>query len=201
MSRFMLPFTLAVVILVTIVLWSRERPPSSIHDVDTDKAAIGGTFHLTTQDGARFTEKDLKGHYSLIFFGFTHCPDICPTTLTVVTQAINRLGPVLGEQVTPIFISLDPERDTQEEMKDYAQNFHPRLVALTGTQKQVERAAKAYKVYYSKVEVPGSALGYTIDHSGYLYLMGPDGNYVTHFDHSIGADQLADGLRHAMREQ
>ncbi len=165
-------------------------PPSS----ESGEALIGGSFTLTDHQGKPFTEAKLKGHYSLIYFGFTHCPDICPTTLLVIKNALDNMGKD-ADIVQPILISLDPERDTPESMAQYVSNFHPRLVGLTGTPEQIKRVADAYKVYYSRVEQPESAMGYLVDHSGFVFLMGKNGEYITHFPHTVAEQTLADTLR------
>jgi len=124
----------------------------------------------------------------LIYFGYTYCPDVCPTELQTMTQALDQLGTKAGE-VQPIFITVDPERDTQAEMKSYAENFHPRLLALTGTAEQVADAAKAYRVFYEKAKQPDGT--YLMDHSSIVYLMGRDGKYLAHFGGNTTADQMA----------
>lgn len=160
---------------------------------DSGTALIGGTFSLTDTNGRTVTQADLKGHYSLVYFGFTHCPDICPTSLLTIENALDTLGPK-GKAITPYFITLDPERDTQEELGKYVKHFGERFVGLVGTAEETKQVADAYKVYYSKVEQTGSAMGYSIDHSGFIYLMGPDGHYLAHFPHSISEQALAEAL-------
>lgn len=161
---------------------------------DTNKALIGGDFTLVDQNGTTVQARDFRGKYMLVYFGFTHCPDICPTSLLLIGNALEALGEN-GKKVVPIFISLDPERDTPAVLHDYVQHFGPRMVGLTGSMEQVKAAAEAYKVYFSKVEDEESALGYSVDHSGFMYLMGPDGTYITHFPHTIAEQSLVDGLR------
>lgn len=162
------------------------------------EAQIGGPFTLTAPDGSTVTDRDLRGKYLLVYFGFTHCPDICPTSLLLMQNALDQLG-AKGEKVTPVFITLDPERDTPEIVGNYVSNFGDRFVGLTGTPEQIRTAADAYKVYYSKVEDENSALGYIIDHSGFMFLMDPDGKYVAHFPHSIAEQSLTEGLDAAIR--
>lgn len=157
-------------------------------------ALIGGPFTLVDQTGKTVTDAEYAGRYKLIFFGFTHCPDICPAELQVMAQALDQLGDK-ADKVVPIFITLDPERDTPTVMADYVKNFSPRLVGLTGTPDQVAAAAKAYKIIYTKVEDPDSANGYTVDHSALAYLMGPDGGYVDHFNYGTGAEDMAEKLK------
>jgi cytochrome oxidase Cu insertion factor (SCO1/SenC/PrrC family) len=161
----------------------------------TGRALIGGPFSLVNQDGERVTEADFAGRYKLIFFGYTYCPDYCPMNLVTMTRAIDLLEPELAERVVPIFISVDPERDTVAHLKDYAALFHPRLVALTGTPEEVDAAARAYRVYYSRAAPDGSTTDYLVDHSIFTYLMGPDGAYVTHFGHDATPEAMAERLR------
>ena len=130
----------------------------------------------------------------LVYFGYTYCPDACPTALQDMSQAIDLLG-AKGADVQPIFITIDPDRDTPAQMKLYAENFHPRLVALTGTAEQVAAAARAYSVYYQK-EKPSTPNGddYLMDHSGFIYLMGRDGRYVSHFPPGTTAEEMAKAI-------
>ena len=160
----------------------------------TGEVSIGGPFSLTDQNGRAVTEKDYLGKLQLIYFGFTSCPDICPTALQTVAIALDELGADAGK-VAPILISVDPERDTPAVMKDYVASFHESMVGLTGTPEQVAAAAKAFRVYYQKVQLPGSSLGYSIDHSGFLYLMGRDGKYLAHFRHNSAPEDIVKKLR------
>ena len=122
------------------------------------KATVGGPFTLTDHTGRRVTDKDFRGQHLLVFFGFTYCPDVCPSGLQVMTAALEELGPK-AEKITPIFISVDPERDTPEQLALYVSSFHPRLVGLTGTPEEIQQVAKAYRVYYKKVEDESSTAG------------------------------------------
>src|ERR1700675_3611962 len=157
------------------------------------KALIGGPFTLTDQTGKTVTDKDFSGRYMLVFFGFTHCPDICPAELQVIAQALDRLGDK-ASKVVPVFITLDPERDTPEAMADYVKSFGPNFIGLTGSPEAIAAAAKAYRVAYSKVENKESAGDYSVDHSALVYLMDPEGRYVTHFSYGLSADQMAEKL-------
>ena len=144
-----------------------------------DGVKIGGPFSLVDHLGRAVTDRDFRGRFMLIFFGYTFCPDICPTELQTVADAIDRMGPA-GGKVQPIFISVDPERDTVAVLKDYVPNFHPRLAGLTGTKEQVAAVARAYRVFYRKERAPGSRVGdadadYLMSHSSFIYLVGPDG--------------------------
>lgn len=158
----------------------------------TGKALIGGPFALTDHTGKRVTEKDFAGRHVLVFFGYTYCPDICPAELQIMSAAIDKLGPK-GDKVTPVFITVDPERDTVSQMKSYVENFHPRLVGLTGSAEDVRAAAKAYRVYYSKAG-DASASDYLMDHSSVVYLMSPAGEYLAHFAYGTGVDKMAEGI-------
>jgi protein SCO1/2 len=156
-------------------------------------ALIGGPFSLTGAGGKPVTDRDFRGRYMLIFFGFTHCPDICPAELQVIAQALEQLGDK-AKNVVPIFITLDPERDTPEAMANYVKSFGPNFVGLTGSAEAIAAAAKAYRVAYSKVENKESEGDYSVDHSALVYLMDPEGHYVTHFSYGLSADQMAEKL-------
>ncbi len=183
-------FALGGVAALVLFPAARERllPQVSVRSVG--QAMIGGPFTLTDHAGKRVSDRDFRGKYMLVFFGFTLCPDVCPSGLQVVAAAIDKLGPK-GEAVTPILITLDPERDTPARLASYVQSFHPRLVGLTGTPAEIDAVAKAYRVYAKRVDDPKSTAGYTIDHSTFVYLMGPDGAYVTHFTHATPVDVMA----------
>lgn len=163
-----------------------------------EKPLIGGAFTLVDGAGKTRTDKDFRGKYLIVYFGFTHCPDICPTSLLIIQNAINALGSKKKE-VTPLFITVDPERDTPAVVGQYVSHFGPEFVGLSGSPEQIKQAAEAYKVYYRKVEDPDSAMGYTMDHSGFIFLMGPDGRYLTHFPHTISEQSLTDGLAAAIK--
>jgi protein SCO1 len=156
-------------------------------------ALIGGPFSLVGADGKPVTDRNFRGRYMLIFFGFTHCPDICPAELQVIAQALEQLGDK-AKKVVPIFITLDPERDTPEAMANYVKSFGPNFVGLTGSPEAIAAAAKAYRVAYSKVENKDSAGDYSVDHSALAYLMDPEGRYVTHFSYGLSTDQMAEKL-------
>lgn len=161
-----------------------------------DVPAIGGAFAMVDQNGDPFTQEDLEGHFSLIYFGYTYCPDICPTELTIIADALDLLGEA-GRQVTPIFVTVDPERDTVEQMKMYVHHFHPRLVGLTGSVEQVAAMAKAYRVYYAKVPEAGATSkdDYLMDHTAVVYLMDPDGRFRAHFPHGTDPQAMAAKIR------
>ncbi len=157
------------------------------------QALIGGPFALTDHTGKRVTDQDFRGRYTLVLFGFTFCPDICPSALQVMSAALDRLGPK-ADRFVPVLITVDPERDTPMQLASYVQSFHPRLVGLTGSPAEIEAVVKAYRVYVKKVPDPKSTAGYSIDHTSLIYVMGPDGAYVTHFAHTTNADVMAERL-------
>lgn len=156
-------------------------------------ARIGGPFTLVDQEGRAVSDKDLRGKWMLVYFGFTFCPDVCPTSLARNDDALELLGDK-AEKVVPILISVDPERDTPEKMKDYVKFFSPRLIGLTGTPQQVAEVARAYRVYYAKAEQKEDG-SYLIDHSALTYLMGPDGRFVQFFRGQAGPQEVADRLK------
>ena len=158
------------------------------------KALIGGPFTLVDQTGKTVTDQDFRGRYMLVFFGFTHCPDICPAELQVMSAALDELGPK-ADEVVPVFITLDPERDTQAAMGAYVKNFGSRFVGLTGSPEQIAAAAKAYRVAYSKFQEDKASSDYSIDHSALVYLMGKDGQYITHFAYGTPASKMTETLR------
>ena len=159
-------------------------------DGDVD---VGGPFTLTDQTGRQVTEKTYEGTWQVVFFGYTYCPDICPTNLATVTTALDELGP-LAEKVTPIFITIDPKRDTPEQLAGYHEYFHPSFAMLTGTEEQIAKVAREFRVYYAKAQ-DDSASDYLMDHSSITYLLDPNGKYVTHFSHGISPEKMAETLR------
>jgi protein SCO1/2 len=164
--------------LMDVVMWNREP--------------IGGPFALIDQNGKRRTDTDFRGKIMLVYFGFTYCPDICPTDLQQMGLAVDRLG-AAGDAVQPIFITVDPERDTPEHLKDYMPMFHPRFIGLTGDAAAIKDAARAYRAYYARVELDKS--DYTVDHSAFIYMLGRNGEYLGFFPPGTSAEILAGNLR------
>jgi protein SCO1/2 len=154
-------------------------------------ALIGGPFHLTDQYGHLRSDADFRGQYLLVFFGYSNCPDVCPTTLQAISTALDKLG-ADANKVTPLFITVDPERDTPAVLKAYAANFTPRLVALSGTPEEIAAAAKVYRIYYKKV---GEGADYSMDHTALVYVMGPDGGYLAHYPANATADDILKDLQ------
>jgi protein SCO1 len=158
-------------LLIGGVVWMQYSPPA------VDSAAIGGPFQLVDSAGHPVSDQAFRGKYMLVYFGYTFCPDVCPTTLSDVATALDRLGP-RADQVQPLFITVDPERDTPAVVGQYAANFSPRLVGLTGTPDQIAAVAREYRVYYARHRTGDKPGDYTMDHSSILYLMGPDGHFI-----------------------
>jgi cytochrome oxidase Cu insertion factor (SCO1/SenC/PrrC family) len=195
-SRQKLIFAVVVLVIAGITalgaLWFTRVQTDG--PIGTGTALVGGPFTLTNQDGKRVTDQDFRGKYMLIFFGFTYCPDVCPGELQVMSAALDELGPE-ADKIQPIFITIDPARDTPEAMKIYVSNFHPRMVGLTGSEEDIAAVAKAYRVYYAKAKGSEDKPDYLMDHSTILYFMGPDGKFVKHFTYGTDAKALAQGLR------
>lgn len=178
-----------VLLLVAIGLWSvyllKDRTPTA---AENSRALIGGSFSLTNHLNEPVTEKDFLGKYMLIYFGYTYCPDICPTDLQIMADALNMLDPDILNQITPVFVSVDPERDTPEVMAEYIKFFHKNLIGLTGTVEQVEAIKSAYKVYAAKSD---NNPGYLVDHTAYTYFMDKNGKLLKHFNHAEAPEKMA----------
>lgn len=159
---------------------------------DEAPASIGGPFTLVDQHGRTVTDLDFRGRWLLVYFGFTYCPDVCPTSLARNGDAVTLLGDK-GKQILPVLITVDPERDTPEKLKDYVASFHPQAVGLTGTPEQIATVAREYRVYYAKAR-QGAGEDYFVDHSSFTYLIGPDGRFVKFFRHEASAEEMADYL-------
>jgi cytochrome oxidase Cu insertion factor (SCO1/SenC/PrrC family) len=183
---------IAVAIVLTVAIGARMLVWSGGHS--GGGAAIGGPFTLTDHTGRTVTDQDFRGRHMLVYFGYTFCPDVCPTSLGVVAAALDKLPPGDRALIAPLFISVDPERDTPAVLKDYVAAFHTALIGLTGTPEQLAPVMKAYKVYAAKAKGE-SPDAYTVDHSSILYLMDRDGNFVAHFAHGTSADTLAAALK------
>ncbi|AUN29965.1 SCO family protein [Niveispirillum cyanobacteriorum] len=156
-------------------------------------ASIGGPFTLTTHDGRVVTDKDFVGKYKLVFFGYTFCPDICPTELQTIAQAMDLMGDS-GADVQPLFITIDPERDTPPVLADYVKLFHPSIIGLTGTAEQIAAVAKAYRVYYARSQGEPDPTQYLMDHSTFAYLLAPDGSFVTVFAKGSTPEQMVEAI-------
>ncbi len=170
------------------------KPTETAPDPAMPGVQIGGAFSLTDHNGKAVTEKDYAGSYLLVFFGFASCPEVCPTELQKIAQVLELLGEEKAAKIQPLFITVDPERDTPEALKAYVAEFHPKLVGLTGTAEQIEAVKKAYRVYASKVQMEGME-GYMMDHSAFTYFMGPDGANIGIYPAKDTAEQIAEAIK------
>lgn len=156
---------------------------------------FGGPFQLIDEEGRGVGPQDYAGKFMLVYFGYSYCPDICPTDLAVMAAALDALGDG-AERIQPLLISVDPGRDTPESLREFTDAFHPKLIGLTGTEAGVTAAAKAYRVHRRKFQMEGmSGDDYLVDHSTLTYLMGPDGRFVTMFPRGTTAEKMAETLR------
>lgn len=158
---------------------------------------IGGPFVLTSPDGTTVSEQTYRGKWLLVFFGYTSCPDTCPTALLEMAAALGRLGPD-ADKLQPLFITVDPRRDTPAIMGNYTQSFDPRIVGLTGTSLQIAAVAQEYGVYYAPRKSGMGAEDYVMDHSTYIYLMDPEGKFVRGLDADTPGERIAEAVRGAM---
>ena len=188
------PLILASVLFAFALILS--EPPARATE---PSVTIGGPFTLSTPDGTTATDQTYRGKWLLVYFGYTFCPNSCPTTLLEVATALKKLGPH-APQVQPLFITVDPERDTPKVMQQYTASFDPRIVGLTGTQQQIAAAAQEYGVYYLRHPGGPGADDYVMDHSTYLYVMDPQGKFVRAFDTNTSGDRIADVLLELMRK-
>ncbi len=179
-------WTVAIVANLGLVggfLWINLSDPPSYTASSSGEADVRSEFSLTDHTGRDVTETDYTGRWQLVVFGFTYCPDICPTTLAFVGTILDLLGPDV-ERVAPLFISVDPERDSVEIIAEYVAAFHPRIIGLTGSPAQIAVAAEEFKVYYAKLEDDSAPDGYLMAHTGAIYLMRPDGRFEAVFRES-----------------
>lgn len=222
MNKFLSTSLLLMLLVTAATLFlTQSKPPAEPTETVSGKAEIGGTFTLTDANGTTVSDAQFRGKNMLVFFGFTHCPDVCPLTLATYTQALELMGSDV-ENIAPIFISVDPKRDTAERLKEYLSNFDSRIIALTGTPEQIKDVAKLYKAFYSEVpneekkeDVDHSKMdhskmqhhgdthaedNYMVDHSSFIYLMDVNGEYVTHFPHTIAPDELAKQVSESIKK-
>jgi protein SCO1/2 len=194
----LIPYIVLTAALAAGLIWhlGNLRAHDGTESIATGETiSVGGPFALTDQNGVRRTDKDYSGKFMLIFFGYTYCPDVCPTTLAVISAALDKLGP-RANKIVPLFITVDPKRDTPEKLKVYLANFEPHtaphFVGLTGNDADVAQAAKAYRVYYQAHTEQGA--NYAVDHSSVIYLMGPDGRFITNYSLDNSPDMFAEDL-------
>jgi cytochrome oxidase Cu insertion factor (SCO1/SenC/PrrC family) len=190
---------LSAIAVIAIFTWRSMTPTpdvtfGTVTTVKTPaKVAVGGPFSLTGHHGNPVSDTDFRGQFMLISFGYTFCPDVCPTTLQTISAAMDSLG-ADSASLQPIFITVDPERDTVDSLSTYVDSFHPKLVGLTGAKTKTDKVAGLFRVYHKKVKGE-SGDDYTIDHSAFIYLMGPDGKFLTMFRHNASPDALAQDIR------
>ena len=206
-STLLVPLVALLLVLLAVAAYLRiahQSEPAQTAATASEAPTVGGPFTLVAPDGRTVTERDFRGRWMLVFFGYTFCPDVCPTALASVGLTLERLGP-LADRLAPVFISIDPERDTPEVVGAYVRQFDPRITGLTGTPEQVRAAAQAYRAFFRKVaaEDLGGEAGddaYLMEHSAWLYLMDPEGRFVRVFPHSVDPEELAAGIAAAMGE-
>ena len=180
------------------IAWQQFGPSrqSDSDSVMTPQVQIGGPFSLIDHNGARVTDQSYAGKHLLIYFGFTYCPDVCPTDLAIMGQAVSILDeedPEIAEKVQPLFISIDPGRDRPAELAAYVENFHPRMAGLTGTDEEIANVAEAYRVYYARRDLEDGE--YLMDHSAFTYLVSPEGSAIGIFRHNSTPEDVAAGVR------
>jgi protein SCO1/2 len=154
---------------------------------------IGGPFTLVDQDGRTVTERDFAGKWMLIYFGYTYCPDVCPLGLATIAEALDQLPQAQRDEIVPVLVTVDPERDTPEVLKEFVAAFGPGFKGLTGSPEQMQAALKTWRVYSRKAEAQPDG-GYLVDHSTFTYLMSPDGAYASHFSHGVTPEEMAERL-------
>jgi len=194
MKRFFLA-ALAAVLLGAAPLWA-ESPPADVEE--QPEAGIVPRYLLMDNRGRAVTDQDFPGRFQLIAFGYTYCPDICPTTLAEMSLILDKLGKQ-SERLQPLFVTVDPERDTPEVLRRYTAFFHPRIIGLSGSPELVRRVADHFKVRYEKHWEPGAAKDkYSVDHSAGMYLLGPDGRFLAKFAYASPPSEVAERIRHLM---
>ena len=192
---------LIVIAVAALLIWHQLGKAGALVNTPQKVAfkpaiEIGGPFTLIDHTGEKVTEATFRGKYMLIQFGYTFCPDICPTELLVISQVLERLGDK-SKNIAALFITIDPARDTQEKLAAYLSNFHPELIGLTGTDEEIATAAKSYRAYYNRADQNDhlkdevSKNDYIMDHSVYIYLVSPDDKYIQHFVQGDEPDEIA----------
>jgi len=188
----LIPYIALIAAVIAGALWNLGDNAMRIGvTLVSGSADIGGPFRLIDQDGHVRTDKDFRGRFVLVYFGYSFCPDVCPTTLAVMQGALEKLGH-RADRIVPVFVSVDPARDTPTVLKAYLESFGPRFVGLTGDAQAIARIAHEYHVFYSKQKVPGGT--YAMNHSSEIYLMGPTGRFIAVYQETLGPDGLAAAL-------
>jgi protein SCO1/2 len=202
MPRWLVPTVVALLLVLAALVGALYLVPSAPPTATAQQGTvpIGGPFTLTDHTGKRVTEKDFRGRYMLVYFGYTFCPDVCPLGLQTIAQALDELPPELQDRVVPLFVTVDPARDTVEVVRDYVGLFHPKLVGLTGSEAEIADMLKTYRVYARKADATAGDAGYLVDHSTFTYLMDTEGQYLTHFGHGTTPEEMAQRLEAALQE-
>ena len=202
---FLIFLTLVGVAIYVAFDKKNQDPSPEISDVATvvvgktyGQATIGGPFELVDVNNQPRTQADFNGKFMIVYFGYSFCPDICPAALYNMTQAFSELSEKELNQLAPLFISVDPERDTVENLRIYMQNFHPKIIGLTGTDEQINHAKKQYRVYAQKAKPDGTSTDYLIDHSSIVYLMDRRGRFITSFNHQTDPETIIKVIRSAL---
>ena len=194
---FLIFLLLVVTSVMLVVTKNRISYDTTISESQGEGVAlIGGNFSLVNQDGAAVSDKDFRGRVMMVFFGFTHCPDMCPTATMSFSKILELLGNK-SSSVAAIFVSVDPERDTPEVLKEYLKNFDSRIIGLTGTQDQIKNITSVYKAYFAKSEIEESSD--SVDHSGFIYIMDKDGAYVQHFPYDSSVKDIAYAISNLLK--
>ena len=172
---------------------AEPSPEELIEGLLSGRAPVGGPFELIDQTGHRRTDADFRGKLVVLYFGYTYCPDVCPTELQSISLALDKLG-VAAEAVQPLFVTVDPERDTPARLAEFVSSFHPRLIGLTGSPAEIRKTAIAYRTFFVKSDAtaPGD---YSVDHTGFIYLVGKDGHYLGFLPPGATPDEIADAIR------
>lgn len=185
----------AISLYILVAIELPNKPLAGQGGAPTEEALIGGEFTLTDHNGNKFNSNTMKGKLSLVYFGFTFCPDICPTSLQKLTNVLTTLDKYQID-ISPVFITVDPSRDTQELLKEYLGHFHPKLLGLTGTEEEIREVADLYKVFYARADGADKAgNNYMLDHSSFVYLMDKNGKYLKHFYMTSTAEEIIEFIR------
>ena len=196
----LIPYVVLAAFVAAGTLWylGDLRSHNGVQSIATGETVVlGGPFSLTDQNGATRTEKDFQGKFMLVFFGYTYCPDVCPTTLAVMSEALKMMGE-RANRIAPIFITVDPKRDTPEKLKSYLDSFGSQFVGLTGSADDIAKVTKEYRVYY-RAQAANEKGDYAVDHSGVVYLMDPNGAFVANYSLETSPEALAADLMKRLR--
>ena len=188
--------SLACVLFSAPIAANDAAEPSATELIEgllSGRVPVGGSFELTDQTGLRRTDADFRGELVVLYFGYTYCPDVCPTELQSISLALDKLG-AAAEAAQPLFITVDPERDTPARLSDFVSAFHPRLIGLTGSLAEIRKTATAYKTFFARHSIAGSG-DYSVDHTGFIYLVGKDGRYLGFLPPGLAPDAIADAIR------